>query len=171
MTKRQTKARTTKIKMKTKTKTKAQTAKPRKLTDLAVGNFKPDAIRYEITDIGQPGLRLRVFPSGAKSWCYLYRSPLDRKWTRLTLGQYPALGVKAARRQASKAAAQGRREKSCSRAWSRVTARITWLRCRVMWMTLSFSSCSCPACAIVGRASLPGVYMTFPSRWVGFRAP
>ena len=104
MTKR-TKAKTTKAKTKTKTR-RRQTAKPRKLTDLAVGNLKPDAVRYEITDIGQPGLRLRVFPSGAKSWCYLYRSPLDRKWTRLTLGQYPALGVKAARRQASKAAAQ-----------------------------------------------------------------
>ena len=47
-----------------------------------------------------------MFPSGVKSWCYLYRSPLNRTWTRLTLGQYPALSVKAARKQASIAAAQ-----------------------------------------------------------------
>ena len=99
MTKARTKAKTT------KPVARAKVTAPKKLSELKVANLKPKADRYEIAD-GQPGLRLRVFPSGAKSWCYLYRSPLNRTWTRLTLGQYPALSVKAARRQASKAAAQ-----------------------------------------------------------------
>ena len=99
MTKARTKAKAT------KPVARAKVTAPKKLSELKVINLKPKADRYEIAD-GQPGLRLRVFPSGAKSWCYLYRSPIDRTWTRLTLGQYPALSVKAARRQASKAAAQ-----------------------------------------------------------------
>jgi integrase len=36
----------------------------------------------------------------------LYRSPVDRVWRRLTLASYPALSVKAARKQASMAAAR-----------------------------------------------------------------
>ena len=105
MTKARTQTRTKTRTKATKPVAKAKLEAPKKLSELKVANLKPKADRYEIAD-GQPGLRLRVFPSGAKSWCYLYRSPIDRTWTRLTLGQYPALSVKAARRQASKAAAQ-----------------------------------------------------------------
>ena len=104
MTRARTKAKATKAKA-TRPVARAKVEAPKKLSELKVANLKPKADRYEIAD-GQPGLRLRVFPSGAKSWCYLYRSPINRTWTRLTLGQYPALSVKAARRQASKAAAQ-----------------------------------------------------------------
>src|SRR5262245_19199888 len=78
----------------------------KRLTEIAVEALKAQGDRYEVADLGQPGLRLRVFPSGIKSWCYLYRGPQTRVWTRLTLGKFPDLGVKAARKAAALAASR-----------------------------------------------------------------
>ena len=57
----------------------------RDLTDLAVRNAKPKDEYYDIPDPGQRGLKLRVYPSGAKSWIVLYHHPITGKSAKLTL--------------------------------------------------------------------------------------
>jgi integrase len=64
-----------------------------KLTDRSVAALKPKAHRYEVWD-GQ-GFGVRVTPRGTKSWIWLYRH--KGKPRRLTLGNYPALGLADAR--------------------------------------------------------------------------
>src|SRR4051812_9757305 len=56
------------------------------LTHIAIRNFKPRGLQYEVSDLGCAGLRVVVFPSGAKSYIVRYRSKegLQRK---LTLGK------------------------------------------------------------------------------------
>jgi integrase len=63
------------------------------LTDNKIKAFKPKARRYLVSDGG--GLSLDVLPSGKMSWLFRYRQ--DGKQERVTLGQYPALSLKAAR--------------------------------------------------------------------------
>lgn len=46
------------------------------------------------------GLYLVVQPSGAKSWSFRYRSPIDGKPKKHTIGLYPTFGLAAAREQA-----------------------------------------------------------------------
>jgi len=68
------------------------------LTELAVKNTAPGPTRREIPDRLLPGLYLIVQPSGKKSWAVRYaRGGRSRK---LTLGQYPVLGLAEARKQA-----------------------------------------------------------------------
>ncbi|WP_127143188.1 tyrosine-type recombinase/integrase [Pelagibacterium montanilacus] len=83
-------------------------AKP--LTDRAIkaeiakaerGEF---ASRREVADGGMPGLYLVVQPSGVASWAYRYRSPIDGKPKKLTIGRYPAFPLTDARKAAGKAA-------------------------------------------------------------------
>jgi integrase len=62
---------------------------PEKLTAPAVAKATARASRYEIADSLQPGLRLVVQPSGAKSWAYRYERP-DGTRVKITLG--PAAG-------------------------------------------------------------------------------
>jgi integrase len=70
-----------------------------KLTDLSVEKQKPNpATRLEIADAGVPGLYLIIQPSGAKSWALRYRAA--SKSTKLTLGPYPAVSLRAAREAA-----------------------------------------------------------------------
>lgn len=68
------------------------TAKPR-MTPLAVANLKPRAQRY-IEWYQGPGLGVRVFPSGAKSFVYWYRYGSRKRL--VTLGTYPGMTVAAA---------------------------------------------------------------------------
>lgn len=71
----------------------------------------PKRGRREVADALTPGLVLRVTHRGAKSWSVSYRVPgeggfthsgraLRGKQHRITLGSYPALSLKEARRQA-----------------------------------------------------------------------
>ncbi len=78
-------------------------------TDLHGRQARPG---QELAVAGTPGLRLRVYPSGVKSWLYRYRVPAldsdgnpvmagERSKTRLrkmALGVYPAVSLKQARR-------------------------------------------------------------------------
>jgi hypothetical protein len=59
--------------------------------------------RTDYTDAQVPGLRLRVFPSGAKSWSFRYVSARDGSRQRLTFGSYPATKLAAARGRALEA--------------------------------------------------------------------
>jgi integrase len=70
------------------------------LTAIAVKKLKPRADRYEVGDPGSRGLRLVVFPSGAKSFILRYR--FGRTPKKLTIGPVE-IGLAAARVEASKA--------------------------------------------------------------------
>ena len=65
------------------------------LTSAQVKAFKPAKRRYLRTD-GR-GLSLDVLPSGVRSWIFRYR--LDGKQEKVTLGQYPDLGLADARKE------------------------------------------------------------------------
>src|SRR4029453_9887275 len=69
----------------------------KKLTELAVKNAQAGDVRQEIADGGQRGLYLVIQPSGVKSWACRYR--WDGKNRKLTLGPYPELSLKDARRE------------------------------------------------------------------------
>jgi integrase len=81
----------------------------RRLTDLAIKKaVKAKAAYFEVAD-GTTGLRLAVFPSGAKSWITRYRRP-DKRTAKLTIGKYPDMTLAQARvhvAEALKAVAAG----------------------------------------------------------------
>jgi hypothetical protein len=75
---------------------------PRELTVKSVEAVKPAASRREIADGNVSGLYLVVqSSSGKKSWAVRYRTAGRPR--KLTLGSYPAIGLKAARKLASAA--------------------------------------------------------------------
>jgi integrase len=76
----------------------------RQLTDLAVKAIKPKARYFEVAD-GTSGLRLAVFPSGAKSWIARYRRPDSGKTAKLTIGKCPAMSLSTARIRVAEASA------------------------------------------------------------------
>ena len=63
------------------------------LTPTKVHAAKPKAKAYPLADAG--GLYLDILPSGSKVWRYSYR--IDGKRTKVTIGPYPSIGIKAAR--------------------------------------------------------------------------
>ena len=63
------------------------------LTDLQVSRTRPKSKRFEVLD--GKGLYLRIFPTGGKSWIYRYQHHNTPR--RMTLGQYPDMGVAEAR--------------------------------------------------------------------------
>lgn len=76
------------------------------LTDTALKALKPKDKPYTVAD-GR-GLYVEVFPTGGIAWRYRYR--LNGKLEKLTLGKYPALTLKNARKkrdEAAEAAAMG----------------------------------------------------------------
>ncbi len=67
-------------------------------TDMFVEKLKPTKSRYEKREVNAHGngvLALRVSPNGHKAWQYLYT--LDGRDRRMTLGDYPAMTLQAAR--------------------------------------------------------------------------
>jgi integrase len=69
------------------------------LTAKSVQNAKPGIKRYELSDAVVRGLRLRVEPSGTKSWSAVWR--VGKGLSRVTLGRFPALSLADARTQAT----------------------------------------------------------------------
>lgn len=73
------------------------------LTVKTIDAFKASEKRQEVPDGGKggvAGLYVVVQPSGAKSWSYRYRSPLDGKPKKFTIGTYPTFGLAEARNAA-----------------------------------------------------------------------
>lgn len=74
-----------------------------KLTDQAINKAARDAEadgkRREVSDLGCPGLRIRITPTGGRSWILGARDKLG-KARRFSLGSYPAMGISAAREAA-----------------------------------------------------------------------
>ncbi len=65
------------------------------LNDTAIKALRKKSSRYEVTD--RDGLLLEVHPSGKKVWRYRYR--MNGKREKLTIGPYPAVGLKEARQR------------------------------------------------------------------------
>jgi integrase len=65
-----------------------------RLTDLSVSKVQPEAARIELADY-IPGLKLVVFPTGAKSFVLRYR--LAKRQVKMTIGSYPKVTLAAAR--------------------------------------------------------------------------
>jgi integrase len=70
-------------------------------TDKGIAALRPKAERYEKPEPGRSGLRLRVTPSGKKTWTFMYRVANAQK--RMVLGHYPKMGVFAAHKALSEA--------------------------------------------------------------------
>lgn len=89
------------------------------LTVRTLETLKPGSARREVPDGHMPGLYFIVQPSGAKSWAVRYRFAGQPR--KHTLGPYPAIDLKSARKlgaRALRAAAEGRdpgREKAQAR--------------------------------------------------------
>lgn len=85
----------------------------RPLTDTQLRNLKGNGERYELPDPGAPGLALRVSAKGQKTWTVVYRvrgsgevsgervAKLAGGKRRLTLGEYPSVGLADARAKAA----------------------------------------------------------------------
>ena len=67
-----------------------------KLTDLQVSKAKPSHKDRLLSD-GE-NLYLRIRPSGARSWIYIYSQPITRKRIKMGLGAYPSLELREARK-------------------------------------------------------------------------
>jgi integrase len=76
---------------------------PARLSDAKIAALKAASERYEVRDRQVPGLRVVVFPSGAKSFVYRYRH-LGR-YRKLTIGG-AEMGIEKARKLARKASGQ-----------------------------------------------------------------
>jgi len=72
-----------------------------RFTDRAIKSLKAGTERRDIREAGRPGFAIRVFPSGTKSWIYIYKH--DGRKRRLTLGQYPAMTLTKAHEEYAKA--------------------------------------------------------------------
>ncbi len=66
-----------------------------KLSDTAIKNLKPQDARFKICDGDK--LWLIVFPTGIKSWRFIWKD--NGKSHELTIGQYPAISLKLARKE------------------------------------------------------------------------
>lgn len=71
------------------------------LTELAIKALKPGTSRREVPDGLIPGLYLVIQPTGATSWVVRYR--FGRAPRKLTLGRYPVISLKDARKLAQEA--------------------------------------------------------------------
>lgn len=76
---------------------------PLNLNEAAISKAAKEASasgkRHDLVDARQPGLRLRLTPSGGKSWVLACRDRFNRM-RRFPLGAYPAMGVSEAREAA-----------------------------------------------------------------------
>src|ERR1035437_284116 len=72
------------------------------LTDAGIRRLEAPAKRMQVAD--GSGLSLDLHPSGKKSWLYRYR--LNGEYGRVSLGRYPDLSLKAARKKRDEMAGQ-----------------------------------------------------------------
>lgn len=70
-------------------------------TDVEIRAAKATGKSTEFSIKGAPGLRLRVMESGFKSWSLIYRGQGDKRG-RVRVGEYPGIGLKKAKEEASR---------------------------------------------------------------------
>lgn len=78
----------------------------KKLRQVEIDAAKPQALEYTLWDYPLTGFGLRVRPTGAHAYVYLYRPPNHRKVRRVTIGKPGELTLEEARGEAKKLAAQ-----------------------------------------------------------------
>lgn len=71
------------------------------LTDTAIRKARPKEKSFKMYD--EKGLYLEVTPKGAKRWRFKYRRPGTGKESRLSMGTYPEVSLKAARQRRDEA--------------------------------------------------------------------
>jgi hypothetical protein len=74
--------------------------RPERLTPAAVAKYKARTTRIEVPD-GHHGLYLLIHPSGTKRWVVRFRKTSSGQNTKVTLGPWPAMSLKEARRLAA----------------------------------------------------------------------
>lgn len=70
-------------------------------TDKQIKNEKPKGYIYDLREPNGNGFALRVFPSGEKSWVFIYT--FQGRKRRMTLGKYPTMTLKKAKSEHRKA--------------------------------------------------------------------
>lgn len=70
-------------------------------TDKQIKNEKPKDYIYDLREPNGNGFALRVFPSGEKSWVFIYT--FQGRKRRMTLGKYPTMTLKKAKSEHRKA--------------------------------------------------------------------
>ncbi len=71
------------------------------LTPSAVKNAKPQTKQYKLSD--ERGMYLLVRPDGSLWWRFTYRRPASKKRNTLSLGTYPDVSLKKARKRRDEA--------------------------------------------------------------------
>jgi integrase len=66
-------------------------------------------MRREYRIKGAAGLQLRVSAPGRATWAVAYKSPLTRKWAKVSIGRFPAVGLEEAKGRAGDVAADVRK--------------------------------------------------------------
>ncbi len=69
-----------------------------RLTDAKIRAMKPSKERKILWEDGGTGMGIRIFPSGVKSFIFMYR--FDGKARMMTIGKYPQVGLASARSKA-----------------------------------------------------------------------
>ena len=69
------------------------------MTATSLKNLKPQAKAFEVADTSSPGLRIRINPTGKKTWFYRHKDPATGKMAKLTIGSFPAMSLADARAQ------------------------------------------------------------------------
>ena len=77
-------------------------AQREKFTEAYLKQLEPAGKLYEVHDLELKGLRVRVMPSGVKSFTIMYRNKEGRQ-IRYTVGQYGKITLKRARELAKEA--------------------------------------------------------------------
>jgi hypothetical protein len=74
-----------------------------KLTDAAIARATPPKGKAQsyLRDSEQPGLALRMRASGGRSWVYFFTKPGVRGSQIITIGAWPKIDIKAARKAAA----------------------------------------------------------------------
>ena len=71
-----------------------------RLTDRAVAALQPKDKRYDVSDSLRVGLRIRVAPTGVKTWIFEQRIRGDGRLRSHTLGRFPVISLGEAREKA-----------------------------------------------------------------------
>lgn len=69
------------------------------ITDKSISKYKSADKEYFVPVADAPCLSLRVYPNGRRVWVYRYRHDITNKLIKITLGEYPALGLSVAKDQ------------------------------------------------------------------------
>jgi hypothetical protein len=77
-----------------------ETRAKRALTHRSIEALRAEATPYRVPDAKSSGLAIRVAPSGVLTWDLAYRVKGGKTFRRVSLGQFPDVGLDGARARA-----------------------------------------------------------------------